>query len=132
MVEMVVCRVDVVNSTDKYLDAQCYKRGYVIEVKETGWPFTKTERENPNWIIIQSDMSMGDAMALLESEPRDKTKTAEYKRRIIKLDLDAATTGLSAEQKYKDVTPYKETFYYPKLDLASYVENLQPAKTVLV
>lgn len=108
MAELLVRRVDKINTDSPYLDAQCTKRGFVIAVCPDGWPWGGDERGDSAWVILKvPDMSESEAGMFLAPERDDDPgqPSRVLQRRAFKLDLDALPEAPSAEDLRKAKTP---------------------------
>ena len=89
MAEMIVMAIDKVNAESPYLDAQCYKRGDVIAIKEDGHPWSDEERNHPRWKIVKiPGVAASRLSAFIAEEPGDRKVTPMLQRRGFKFDLD--------------------------------------------
>lgn len=116
--EWLVRRVDRVG-IGAATDAKMTKRGDVVVVREAPCTWSERERENEDWIIVQSDMTMNDAVAYLEPEPgeEEQEKGLHLKIRNKGLLLDDAVSEMATidpSQQVKIITPYREPFIFTK------------------
>lgn len=126
--ELLVRRVDKINP-DPELNAQLTKRGDVVVVRESPCVWSQKELDNPEWLIIQSDMDLVDAEAFLESEDgflsgaeADKTK----RRRKKFIDLDQANADLptqAADQAHKATGNFSIPFQFNASMIAQYARD---------
>ena len=132
-VEMLVRRKDKINKQSEKLDAMCTKRGDVIVVKESPCVWSVPEYENPDWIIIAVNITIGDAEAFLQLEEPIAAREAQplLKKRMMKLDLDKLTLKIKDSDKAKDVSPWKEKFNHDAIDIIDNRVIKVPAPTVL-
>ncbi len=96
MAEMLVRLFDKYTGKDPHFLAKTTKRGDVIVVQEDGWQWSDLERKSPDWIIVQVDMKIEKARAMLARElgPVDKNGkdiNPLLQLRAFKVDLDAMT-----------------------------------------
>ena len=134
MIDLLICRKDKVNKNSEELNVMCYKRGYVIVAMPDTHQWSRVEMENPDWIIVSVDMTIGDAESFLQVEDPIAAREAQplLKRRMMKLNLDSLTTRIKAEERAKDVFPWKEKFNHEKQDIIDNIVIQEPAATLLV
>lgn len=92
MAELLVRKVDKINSNDFYLNTKCFKAGDVIAVQPDGWLWGKDELNSPNHVIVKlPKVSVSEASFLLTPEidvdPKNPSKTLQ--RRAFKFDLNS-------------------------------------------
>lgn len=134
-VEMLIRRVDKINTHSEMRNIQCTKRGDVITVKEKPCVWAQTERDFIEWIIISvDDMAMGDALAFLQKEQPIAAVEAQplLKKRMMAIDLDGMTTKIKANEKAYDVAKWSHAFTHTKAHIIEYTVIKDPAPTVLV
>jgi len=90
MAEMLLRVVDKINDTDPVLDAHCTKRGDVIVICPDGWPWSATERTNPDWKIVKVPGVAVDALTgFLAEEPGDHQVNPKLRRRGKTFDVQS-------------------------------------------
>ena len=92
MAEFLIRVVDKTNPTDFYKNLKLSKRGYVIDVRDNGWPW-QGELSEPYWRIVRhSGISVSEGSALLTQEIADgpNVQARHLQLRGFKLNLDAS------------------------------------------
>ncbi len=69
----------LIRATDKAEAENASKRGDVIAACPDGWEWSAAERGNPDWIIIQANITQIEADALLEGF---RPGEPQYRRRL--------------------------------------------------
>ena len=133
-VEMLVRRADKINKKSEQLNAMCTKRGDVIVVKETPCVWSQREINDPNYVIVRVDMTIGDAESFLQEEEPITSREAQplLKKRIKSLDLIELTKLIKSEEKQHDKANWVFIFNHSITDIVSNEKIKEPAPEVLV
>ncbi len=91
MAELIVSKIDYIHS-DFYLNTKTFKRGMVIIARDDNHPWTDTERNNPDWIILKfpgepKEKFKSYEVQELPKDPINPSKTLQI--RAFKIDLDS-------------------------------------------
>jgi len=98
--ELLVRRTDKV-SIDKVEDSIILKRGDVVVVCPSPWNWSQAELNNPNWIIIKSDMSYEEATTFMTPQKGDRRIDPALKLRGKGIDLDNIKSKLPKQEADK-------------------------------
>jgi hypothetical protein len=91
--DLVVVSEDYTHS-DSDVDYQVPKNGDVIEACPAGWPFSKTELNEPRWRIIRVDLLDSEVTALMKNPRTLDNANMAVKFREFKLgDMSALPVG---------------------------------------
>lgn len=98
--ELLVRRTDKV-SLDKVEDSIILKRGDVVVVCPSPWNWSQAELNNPNWIVVKSDMTYEEATTYISPQKGDRRIDPALKLRAKSIDLDAIKLLLLPQEANK-------------------------------
>ena len=124
--EWLVRRVDRVGNTPEQ-DCRMTKRGDVIVVKEAPCAWSQTEMNSPDWIIVQTDMTMNDARAYLEAEHGEAEEVPLLKIRSKGIRMHDLSNH-STVPDHKDIHPFREPFIISKEVIDQFTAVKAPAQ----
>jgi len=124
--EWLVRLVDRVGTTE-LKNAKLTKRGDVVVIKPAPCKWTKKEINNPDWIIIKTDMTYEDATLYTHREYGEFEEVPLLKARNKALTLDVIEVELDSDQKLKYKHPYIEPMELSQEALARLTEIKEAA-----
>ena len=94
MYDLLVRVADKPLSGNPLLDCKRTMRGDVIVVKPDGWAWSPTERNNPDWRIIKTDMTLAEAEGMTASDGGNPLANPYRRVRALKFDIDSLPQGI--------------------------------------
>lgn len=90
MARLVIRNRDKVNTDCPYLDAQCTKRGFVVDILNDGQSVGKVGETYDGWTVVEVPGATREQLsAYLAAEPGDRLQNRMLQRRAFWFDLDA-------------------------------------------
>jgi len=102
MAEMLISLKSKTNAAEPVKNNQLYQRGDIIVIMPDGHPWSKTERETPEWRILQVP---GDPESFASLVRAEENTRADWLRRLKTLDLEHVIWSTEQKDEFDDQKP---------------------------